>query len=87
MTNIYIRIAYGMMILVFVFGAVKSGLGAQAAKTFGMPQKVSAEIANFLMGASVFVFGVLSYPIAEKIINTVVGSAGSGSVTGLHLDL
>ena len=87
MTNIYIRIAYGMMILVFVFGAVKSGLGAQAAKTFGMPQKVSAEIANFLMGAAVFVFGVLSYPIAEKIINIVIGSAGSGSVTGLHLDL
>ena len=33
------------------------------------------------LGIAVFVFGVLSYPIAEKIINTVIGSAGSGSVT------
>ncbi len=87
MTDIYIRIAYGMMILVFVFGAVKSGLGAQAAKTFGMPKKVSAEIADFLLGAAVFVFGILSYPIAEKIINLLTGSAGAQGVTGLHLDL
>lgn len=87
MTDIYIRIAYGIMVLVFVAGAVKSGLGAQAAKTFGMPKKVSAEIANFALGVVVFMFGVLSYPIAEKIINSVIGSAGSGTVTGLHLDI
>ena len=87
MTNIYIRIAYGMMVLVFVFGTVKSGLGAQAAKTFGLPKKVSAEIANFLLGAAVFVFGILSYPIAERIINLLTGSAGTQGVTGLHLDL
>ena len=87
MTNLYIRIAYGMMVLVFVFGTVKSGLGAQAAKTFGLPKKVSAEIANFLLGAAVFVFGILSYPIAERIINSITGSAGTQGVTGLHLDL
>ena len=87
MTNLYIRIAYGMMVLVFVFGTVKSGLGAQAAKTFGLPKKVSAEIANFLLGAAVFVFGILSYPIAERIINSITGSAGTEGVTGLHLDL
>ena len=86
MTNLYIKIAYGAMILVFVVGTVKSGLGAQAAQTLNLPKKVSNEIANFALGIAVFIFGVLSYPIAEKIINTVIGSAGSGSVTGLHLD-
>ena len=86
MTNLYIKIAYGAMILVFVVGTVKSGLGAQAAQTLNLPKKVSNEIANFALGIAVFIFGVLSYPIAEKIINTVIGSASSGSVTGLHLD-
>ncbi|MBQ4511427.1 MAG: hypothetical protein II969_00435 [Anaerolineaceae bacterium] len=86
MTDLYIKIAYGAMILVFVVGTVKSGLGAQAAQTLNLPKKVSNEIANFALGIAVFIFGVLSYPIAEKIINTVIGSAGSGSVTGLHLD-
>ena len=86
MTNLYIKIAYGAMILVFVVGTVKSGLGAQAAQTLNLPKKVSNEIANFALGIAVFIFGVLSYPIAEKIINTVIGSAGSGSVSGLHLD-
>ena len=86
MTDLYIKIAYGAMILVFVVGTVKSGLGAQAAQTLNLPKKVSNEIANFALGIAVFIFGVLSYPIAEKIINTVIGSAGSGSVTVLHLD-
>ena len=86
MTNLYIKIAYGTMILVFVVGTVKSGLGAQAAQTLNLPKKVSNEIANFALGIVVFIFGVLSYPIAEKIINTVIGSAGFGNVSGLHLD-
>ena len=87
MTNLYIKIAYGAMVLVFVVGTVKSGLGAQAAQTLNLPKKVSAEVANFVLGVAVFIFAVLSYPIAEKIINTVIGSTGSGSITGLHLDL
>ena len=87
MTDLYIRVAYGAMILVFAVGSVKSGLGAQAARTFGLPRKVSSEIANFTLGIAVFVFGILSYPVAEKIINTIVSSAGTGGVTGLHLDL
>ena len=87
MTNLYIKIAYGVMVLVFVAGTVKSGLGAQAAQTVHLPKKVSNEIVNFALGIAVFIFGVLSYPIAEKIINTVIGTAVSGSVTGLQLDL
>jgi len=87
MTDIYIRIAYGAMVLVFVAGTVRSGLGAQAAQTFGFPKKVSAEIANLLAGAAVFVFGILSYPIAEKIINAVINSGGIQDPSGLHLDL
>ena len=87
MTDLYIRTAYGAMILVFAVGTVKSGLGAQAARTFGLPRKVSIEIANFMLGIAVFILGILSYPVAEKIINTIVSSAGTGSVTGLHLDL
>ena len=86
-TNLYIKIAYGLMILVFAAGTVKSGLGAQASQTLNLPKKVSNEIANFALGIAVFIFGVLSYPIAEKIISTVIGSVGSGTVTGLHLDL
>ena len=85
--NLYIKIAYGLMVLVFVAGTVKSGLGAQAAQTLNLPRKVSNEIANFALGIAVFILGILSYPIAEKIISTVTGSAGSGSVNGLHLDL
>lgn len=87
MTNLYIKIAYGAMILVFVVGTVKSGLGAQAARTLNLPKKVSTEIANFALGIAVFIIGILSYPIAEKIINTAIGSSGTGTVSGLHLDL
>ena len=87
MTNLYIKIAYGVMILVFVVGTVKSGVGAQAAQTLNLPKKVSNEIANFALGIAVFIFGILSYPIAEKIISTVIGSVGAGNVTGLQLDL
>ena len=87
MTDIYIKIAYGAMVLVFVVGTVKSGVGAQAAQTLNLPKKVSNEIANFALGIAVFIFGILSYPIAEKIISTVVGSVGAGNVTGLQLDL
>ena len=86
MTNIYIRIAYGAMILVFAVGTVKKGLGAQAAQTFGLPNKLSSEAANFALGIAVFVFGILSYPIAEKIVNTVI-NGGNIEVSGLHLDL
>lgn len=86
-TNIYIKIAYGLMVLVFVAGTVKSGLGAQAAQTLNLPKTVSNEIANFALGIVVFIFGALSYPLAERIISTVIGSVGSGTVTGLHLDL
>ena len=86
MTNLYIKIAYGAMVLIFIAGIVKSGLGAQAAQTLGLPKKISAETANFALGLAVFIFGILSYPIAEKIINTVIGSVGSGTVAGLHLD-
>lgn len=86
MTNIYIRIAYGAMILIFAVGAVKSGLGAQAAQTFGLPNKLSSEAANFVLGIAVFVFGILSYPIAEKIVNSIITS-GKLEVSGLHLDL
>ena len=88
MTNLYIKIAYGAMILVFVVGTVKSGLGAQAAQTLNLPKKVSNEIANFALGIVVFIFGVLSYPIAEKVINAVLSGGGaSGGFTTDSLQL
>ena len=86
MTDIYIRIAYGAMILVFAVGAVKSGLGAQAAQTFGLPGRLSSEAADFALGIVVFVLGILSYPVAEKIVNSVAGGIAV-EVSGLHLDL
>ncbi len=77
LSNLFIKFAYGAMILIFAVGLVKSGLTAQAAQQFGAAGKVSNELMNVLGGVVIFVFGILSYPIAEKIITAVVSGAGA----------
>ena len=77
LSNLFIKFAYGAMVLIFAVGMVKSGLTAQAAQQFGAAGKVSGELMNVLGGIVIFVFGVLSYPIAEKIINAVLSGGGA----------
>ena len=78
LSNLFIKFAYGGMILIFAVGMVKSGLTAQAAQQFGAAGRVSGELMNVLGGIVIFVFGLLSYPIAEKIIDAVISGAGAG---------
>ncbi|MBQ6520194.1 MAG: hypothetical protein IJI14_15880 [Anaerolineaceae bacterium] len=88
LSNLFIKFAYGAMVLIFAVGLVKSGLTAQAAQQFGAAGKVSGELMNVLGGIVVFVFGILSYPLAEKIITAVIESDGAGidqNVDGLTL--
>ena len=77
LSNLFIKFAYGAMVLIFAVGMVKSGLTAQAAQQFGAAGKVSNELMNVLGGVVIFVFGILSYPIAEKVINAVISGAGA----------
>jgi len=79
LSNLFIKFAYGAMVLIFAVGMVKSGLTAQAAQQFGAAGKVSGELMNVLGGIVIFVFGILSYPIAEKIINSVISSGGAAN--------
>ena len=84
LSNLFIKFAYGAMVLIFAAGMVKSGLTAQAAQQFGAAGKVSGELMNVLGGVVIFVFGILSYPIAEKVINAVL--SGGGATGGFTTD-
>lgn len=84
MTNIYIKIAYGIIVLLFTVGSVKSGLSAQFARQFGMKSALSQELAKFAIGVLVFIIGILSYPVAEAVINRIVSASG-GNIKGLSL--
>ena len=72
LSNLFIKFAYGAMVLIFAVGMVK----------------VSGELMNVLGGVVIFVFGILSYPIAEKVINAVLSGGGaSGGFTTDSLQL
>ena len=66
-----IKVMYGLMIILFAVGTVKSGLGAQAAQAFGATGRVSFEMLNLFGGAVIFVFGLLTLPLANMIIDNV----------------
>ena len=66
-----IKVMYGLMIILFAVGTVKSGLGAQAAQAFGATGRVSLEMLNLFGGAVIFVFGLLTLPLANMIIDNV----------------
>ena len=84
MTNIYIKIAYGLIVILFAVGAVKSGLSAQFTRQFGMASGLSNEMSNFIMCVLIFILGILSYPLIETIVNRIVASAET-DITGLSL--
>lgn len=75
LANVFIKVAYGLMIIIFAIGMVKSGVSAQAAQQFGAANRVSGEIMNVMSGIVIFVFGILAYPLVEKIIANVVSSS------------
>lgn len=76
LSDLFIKFAYGAMVLIFAVGMVKSGLAAQAAQQFGAAGRVSGELMNVLGGIVVFVFGILSYPLAKQIISSVTNADG-----------
>lgn len=67
----FIRIAYALMFLIFAVGSVKSGLGAQAAQQFGATGRASFEMLNLAGGVVIFVFGLMTLPIVNMIIDNV----------------
>jgi hypothetical protein len=66
--EMFINIAYSLMIIVFAVGTVKSGLAAQAAQQFGASGRVSVEVMNIAGGVIIFVLGMLSLPIVKWIL-------------------
>lgn len=70
----FIKVAYSLMFIVFAVGSVKSGLGAQAAQQFGATGRVSLELLNLAGGVVIFVFGLMTLPIVNMIIDSVTGA-------------
>jgi len=66
-----IKVMYGLMIILFAVGTVKSGLGAQAAQAFGATGRVSLEMLNLFGGAVIFIFCLMTLPLANMIIDSV----------------
>ncbi|MBQ6517586.1 MAG: hypothetical protein IJI14_02630 [Anaerolineaceae bacterium] len=84
MTDFYIKAAYGIIVILFAVGAVKSGLMAQFSKQFGMATNLSREMSDFIIAVVIFVLGILSYPLVEMFVNRIVSVSGN-NVTGLRL--
>ncbi len=73
-----IKIMYGLMIILFAVGSVKSGLTAQAAQAFGATGRVSIEMMNLFGGAVIFIFGLMTLPLANMIIDNVYAEIFAG---------
>jgi len=71
LAELFIKIAYALMFLVFAVGSVKSGIGAQAAQQFGATGRVSLEVLNLAGGVVIFVFGLMTLPLVNMIIRAV----------------
>lgn len=71
LAKMFIRVAYSLMFIVFAVGSVKSGLGAQAAQQFGATGRVSLEMLNLAGGVVIFVFGLMTLPLVNLIIDNV----------------
>lgn len=75
--HLVIKICYALMVVLFSVGTVKSGVGAQAAQAFGATHKVSFEMLNIVGGIVIFVFGLLTLPIVNTIIDKVTAKVGT----------
>ena len=81
LAKMFIRVAYSLMFILFAVGSVKSGLGAQAAQQFGATGRVSLELLNLAGGVVIFVFGLMTLPLVNMIIDSVTGALfGDGSL-------
>ncbi len=78
-----ITVMYGLMIILFAVGTVKSGLGAQAAQSFGATGRVSIEMLNLFGGVVIFIFGLLTLPLANMIIDNVYKELFAGGTVGI----
>ncbi len=65
---------YSLMFIIFAVGSVKSGLGAQAAQQFGATGRVSLELLNLASGVVIFVFGLMTLPLVNMIIDSITGT-------------
>lgn len=68
LAEMFISLAYGLMVILFAVGTVKSGLSAQMAQQFGAANRVGNEFLNLAGGAAIFVFGLMSLPIVRWVI-------------------
>jgi hypothetical protein len=69
--NLFITAAYSLMFIIFAVGMVKSGVAAQAAQQFGVSGRVSMEMLNVIGGIAVFIFGLLTLPLVNLIIDKI----------------
>lgn len=69
--DMFIKIAYSLMVILFAVGTVKSGLAAQAAQQFGASGRVSLEFMNLAVGAVIFIVGLLSMPLVLWILSEI----------------
>jgi len=74
LAKMFIRVAYSLMFIIFAVGSVKSGLGAQAAQQFGATGRVSLELLNLASGVVIFVFGLMTLPLVNMIIDSITGT-------------
>jgi len=74
LAKMFIRVAYSLMFIIFAVGSVKSGLGAQAAQQFGATGRVSLELLNLASGVVIFVFGLMTLPLVNMIIDSITGA-------------
>jgi len=69
--DLFISIAYSLMVILFAVGTVKSGLAAQAAQQFGATGRVSLEFMNLATGVVIFVVGLISMPLVQWILKEI----------------
>jgi hypothetical protein len=69
--DLFISIAYSLMVILFAVGTVKSGLADQAAQQFGATGRVSLEFMNLATGVVIFVVGLISMPLVQWILKEI----------------
>lgn len=85
LAKLFINVMYGLIMLAFAVGTVKSGLGAQAAQAFGLAGRVSMEMMSLVGGIVVFAIALMALPLANMIIDTVSANLfGSGFTVDIH---
>jgi len=68
LAGLIIKILYVLLVLAFVVGSVKSGVGAQVAQQLGAPGQVSIQMYNLIGGLVLFVVGIVILPLANMLI-------------------